>query len=129
MSWMDDLTRATNELPLFDIDAKENGDQVMWSMTLCVKGSCSKDNVRNSVKAKLKELVSLSLHEPPPGESQHPPVWDMVVEDMKQRNEMGTEKYGTPLRPFNGRNSLKDAYQEVLDLAVYLRQRLYEEGQ
>jgi hypothetical protein len=30
------------------------------------------------------------------------------------------------LRGFNGRNTLRDAYEEVLDLAVYLRQLVYE---
>jgi hypothetical protein len=39
---------------------------------------------------------------------------------------MGIMKYGTPLQPFNGRDALWDAYQVVLDLAVYLRQAIYE---
>jgi len=54
-------------------------------------------------------------------------VWDLVITDMKARNEMGEKKYGTKLRPFDGRNSLKDAYHEVLDLAVYLRKKIFEE--
>lgn len=54
-------------------------------------------------------------------------VWDLVITDMKARNEMGEKKYGTKLRPFDGRDSLKDAYQEVLDLAVYLRKKIFEE--
>ena len=40
---------------------------------------------------------------------------------------MGIEKYGTVLQPNNGRNALVDAYQEALDLAVYLRQRIEED--
>ena len=39
---------------------------------------------------------------------------------------MGTEKHGTPLQAFNGRDALIDAYQEVLDAAVYLRQAIEE---
>jgi len=39
---------------------------------------------------------------------------------------MGKERYGTRLQPFNGRDPFIDAYQEVLDLAVYLRQAIYE---
>lgn len=55
-----------------------------------------------------------------------PAVWDLVIEDMKNRDEKGTEEYGTRLVPFNGRNPLWDAYEEALDMAVYLRQAIYE---
>lgn len=41
-------------------------------------------------------------------------------------DKFGRRKYGTPLQPFNGRDPLVDAYQEVLDLAVYLRQAIWE---
>jgi hypothetical protein len=52
----------------------------------------------------------------------------MVIMDMQERMKFGIEKYGKPVTPNNGRNALKDAYEEVLDLAVYLKQRLVEEG-
>lgn len=54
------------------------------------------------------------------------PVWDLVVVDMRARKEMGEQKYKTFLHAFNGRDPLIDAYQEALDLAVYLRQALFE---
>ncbi len=63
---------------------------------------------------------------------QQPPVsskgdmWLLVLKDMEDRRRMGIEKYGTPLQPFNGRNPLIDAYQEALDLCVYLRQAIEE---
>jgi len=66
--------------------------------------------------------------EPNPIKNDNVAVWDLVIQDMKDRDNTGLEKYGTRLQPFNGRNSLIDAYQEVLDLAVYLRQTIYEEG-
>lgn len=53
-------------------------------------------------------------------------VWQSVIEDMKGRDAFGTLKYGTPLQPFNGRDFMVDAYQEALDLAVYLKQGLIE---
>lgn len=53
-------------------------------------------------------------------------VWREVVKDMKARNKFGTAKYGTPLKTFNGRNALIDAYQECLDLCVYLKQAIME---
>lgn len=49
------------------------------------------------------------------------PVWDMVVEDMQERDKIGRERYGTPLQVGNGRDALIDAYQEALDLVVYMR--------
>uniref|UniRef100_A0A6H1ZJW2 Uncharacterized protein n=1 Tax=viral metagenome TaxID=1070528 RepID=A0A6H1ZJW2_9ZZZZ len=64
--------------------------------------------------------------EPLPVTNQMPAVWGLVIDDMKERKRIGREKYGTHLQPFNGRDALVDAYQEALDLAVYLRQAIYE---
>lgn len=58
--------------------------------------------------------------------NKEPAVWDLVIEDMRKRDTMGKKKYGTRLQPFNGRDPLWDAYQESLDLIVYLRQAIYE---
>jgi hypothetical protein len=55
-----------------------------------------------------------------------PAVWDLVFADMNERDQMGTRKHGTRLQPNNGRDVLVDAYQEALDLVVYLRQAIYE---
>lgn len=55
-----------------------------------------------------------------------PAVWDLVVHDMKERDAEGRRKYGTRLQPGNGRKPLIDAYQEALDLVVYLRQEIAE---
>lgn len=57
----------------------------------------------------------------------NPSCHDLVIEDMKERKAFGLRKYNTPLQPFNGRSFLQDAYEEVLDLAVYLRGKLEEE--
>ena len=53
-------------------------------------------------------------------------VYLRVMEDMRARADMGLKKYGTYLQAFNGRDGLRDAYEEVLDLAVYLRQVIDE---
>lgn len=58
--------------------------------------------------------------------NQEPYVWDLVAVDMTERDQIGEKKHGTRLQPHNGRDVLKDAYQEALDLVVYLRQALYE---
>lgn len=53
-------------------------------------------------------------------------IWDMVIEDMRGRDEFGAAKYGGPLVANDGRRSLVDAYQEALDLAVYLKKAIVE---
>ena len=93
--------------------------------------------------------VDMSKPEPAPVKNEHPALWPIVMadliqeiaanritvmsavavevlDDMKQRHEFGLKKYGTPLQPFNGRDPLVDAYQEMLDACVYLRQWMQE---
>ncbi len=53
-------------------------------------------------------------------------VLPLVVEDLHARVAKGTAEYGEPLRTFNGRDALRDAYEEALDLALYLRQEMEE---
>jgi len=54
-------------------------------------------------------------------------VGELVKKDIDERIKVGTQRYGEPLRSFNGRNALVDAYQEALDLVNYLRQCLDEQ--
>lgn len=65
--------------------------------------------------------------EPEPKVNNNPSIHDLVIEDMQSRKAMGLEKYKTVLQAHNGRNALKDAYEEVLDLACYLKQKLEEQ--
>jgi hypothetical protein len=72
--------------------------------------------------------MSDNLCEPQPDPIQNntKPVWELVIEDMKCRDDFGRAKYGTPLQINNGRDFLTDAYQEALDLCVYLRGAIEE---
>jgi len=63
--------------------------------------------------------------QPAPRDSQGD-VWLLVIKDMEDRRLLGIERYGQPVQPHNGRDALVDAYQEVLDCAVYLRQAIEE---
>ena len=45
-----------------------------------------------------------------------------LLKDMSDRDRWGRTKYGVPLKPFNGRDSLVDLYQEFLDAIVYAKQ-------
>jgi hypothetical protein len=53
-------------------------------------------------------------------------VVDLVVADMQARKALGAQRYGVALQPFNGRDALRDAYEEALDLAMYLKQAIME---
>lgn len=64
--------------------------------------------------------------QPPPKPNETRPVWELVVQDMMDRDHVGRQRYGTPLQVNNGRDALVDAYQEALDLCVYLRQAIEE---
>lgn len=55
------------------------------------------------------------------------PILGMVLADLTNRALEGCEKYGEALKANNGRNALWDAYQEALDLAMYLRQAIEEQ--
>jgi hypothetical protein len=71
--------------------------------------------------------MNINKPEPNPNKNKLDPfVWDLVIHDMQERDRMGQQKYGTKLQPNNGRRPLIDAYQEALDLVVYLRQAIYE---
>lgn len=67
---------------------------------------------------------NLNQEQAAPADGTGPDCWELVLADMRERRELGIEKYGKPLRPDNGRDALVDAYQEVLDLTVYLRQAI-----
>lgn len=66
------------------------------------------------------------MNQPAPKPNGKPAVWDLVVTDMRMRDAKGASTYGTRLQPHNGRDALRDAYEEVLDLAAYLRQCMFE---
>lgn len=73
-----------------------------------------------------ESITNYSTPEPPPQTGASESIHDLVISDIKDRKQFGLEKYGKILQAGNGRRSLVDAYQEILDLAVYLRQHIEE---
>ena len=49
------------------------------------------------------------------------PTVDQVIADLEARKQFGTKKYGQPLTAENELDMLQEAYEESLDLCVYLR--------
>lgn len=64
--------------------------------------------------------------EPDPIPNEKTPIVDLVLADLTVRSLLGKKKYGTLLQAHNGRDALVDAYQEAMDLCMYLRQALAE---
>ncbi len=62
--------------------------------------------------------------QPDPIPTNETPIVDLVMADLWKRKAVGIKRYGTPLQASNGRDALLDAYEEALDLVVYLRQEL-----
>ena len=71
------------------------------------------------------ETTQATIEQPLPHEGRGDIV-SLVIADMEARAAKGVQTYGTRLQAFNGRDALVDAYQEALDLAIYLRQFLHE---
>lgn len=65
--------------------------------------------------------------QPKPKKNKQKHIADLVIKDIKDRKKVGIEHYGMPLQPFNGRDALQDAYEELLDLAQYIKQVLVEQ--
>ena len=79
----------------------------------------------------MSDLVGLAAREmqreqPAPTPNGRPAVWDLVVEDMRARDALGRSRYGTPLQAGNGRDALRDLYEELLDAAVYAKAEMEE---
>lgn len=79
--------------------------------------------------SKFDALVSSAVaNEPDPvAEGDSKIVVEALVEALLERAEQGKETYGTYLRTHNGRNSLVDAFQEILDFTLYMTQFFLEQ--
>lgn len=62
-----------------------------------------------------------STDQPLPEVNNRPFIQDLLIADIEERKQFGIKKYGTALQSGNGRDMLQDAYEEILDLAVYMR--------
>lgn len=64
--------------------------------------------------------------QPPPVDNGSTSIADLVLADVADRKRLGIERYGVALQADNGRDALRDAYEEALDLCMYLRQAIAE---
>lgn len=64
--------------------------------------------------------------QPLPVPNKGTPIQTLVILDIHERMQTGIKRYGTPLQANNGRDALRDAYEESMDLTCYLRQMIEE---
>lgn len=57
-----------------------------------------------------------------------PDIQTQVVADIADRRQVGISRYGTALQPHNGRDALRDLYEELLDAVMYVKQVMVERG-
>lgn len=79
----------------------------------------SVDDLAGPALARLRELASQV-------EKAEALAHSLRAEALRFVQVLDLKTYGRPLETFNGRNPAQDAYEEALDLAVYLRQLLEE---
>lgn len=56
------------------------------------------------------------------------PEAERMRQELAARRDLGRERYGTLLQPFNGRDALRDLLEEVLDAMAYAHQVRLEDG-
>jgi hypothetical protein len=66
------------------------------------------------------------LVQPKPLPNNNPHIADLVIEDIYERKQLGLNRYGVPLQAHNGRDGLRDLYEELGDALQYVRQLMYE---
>ena len=77
-------------------------------------------------RKEIEDVAGRHVEQPAPAANDRPAVWPLVIMDMAARDQVGRARYGVPLQPHNGRDALRDAYEEALDLCAYLRQAIME---
>lgn len=50
----------------------------------------------------------------------HPHTHDLAANAMADRKKLGISRYGQPLQPVNGRDFVRDAWEEAMDVAAYM---------
>lgn len=49
-------------------------------------------------------------------------LFNRMSQEIPLRRQVGIERYGNALQPFNGRDSLRDLWEELLDASTYFMQ-------
>lgn len=97
----------------------------MTALAACAFQVSSEEELMAKVCQVLDKRSKAATPQPAPSPGQQD-VATFVLQDIEARIELGVRRYGTRLQTHNGRDALWDAYQEALDLVMYLRQAILE---
>lgn len=78
-------------------------------------------NVQPAVPEKQREG-----DQPLPEGGRGPAIQDLVIADIEARKAVGLRRYGQLLHAHDGRDNLRDLYEELEDALIYTRKALYE---
>lgn len=76
-----------------------------------------------------KYLVKGIESQPDSIPNQSKPIVDSVIEELLKRKQLGIERYGVALQSGNGRDALRDAFEEQIDNLLYLKQYMIEKNE
>ena len=114
-----------SNLTRYDFEDGDIMDGIGGSMVVSIDGEYVKfDDIKELLNSSHNRLSADKVQALPKGQGTE--IAALVKQDIESRAKLGDLKYGERFRAFNGRNALLDAYQEALDLCMYLRQELEE---
>jgi hypothetical protein len=102
-------------------------DYLSWLESQVLDLRRYRDDLLQANNIELEKRRMAEARQPKPVPNDGRPVWELVEEDMRIRDQAGRFKYGVPLQAHNGRDAKLDLYQELLDAVVYCKQDLIEE--
>lgn len=74
----------------------------------------------------MSDLKQREGDQPLPVRNTFEDIQSRVITDINERRLLGIQRYGTALQPHNGRDALRDLYEELLDGAMYAKQLMVE---
>ena len=95
------------------------------SLSMIKKDIRSDYRWRNTVTGEIETTETYQSEQPKP-QGKGREIAPLVISDLLSRVDKGVRTYGEPLKAHNGRDALRDAYEEALDLCMYLRQAIEE---
>lgn len=120
---------GSSEKPL-KLDTEQEIQEAMSSEKNAMADAATDDLMKKLASAqtnveleekRAKQRMADEYDQPLPVVNDSPIIQELVMDDVQERLEVGIKRYGTGLQAGNGRNMLRDAYEEALDLTTYLR--------
>lgn len=97
-----------------------------YTTTSYCPGTGDRPAGKPSLKALVEVMKTRPGDQPLPTTNDSECVQDQVCAYIQRRKAVGIERYGTALQANNGRDALRDLYEELVDAVQYCAQMLIE---